>query len=57
LDKSRAIIPKHFRQCGSFSKIVTKFDDPLKNIHVTEQTRLIWAILANSRVITPKYGI
>ena len=31
---------------------VTKFDDdPLKNIQVTEQTRLI---LANSRAITPK---
>jgi len=51
LDKSRAIIPKHFQQCGSFSNIVTKFDDdPLKNIQVREQTRLI---LANSRAITP----
>ena len=26
MDKSRAIIPKHFRQCGSFWNIVTKFD-------------------------------
>jgi len=34
---------------------VTKFDDdPLKNIQVTEQTRLILAFLANSRAITPK---
>jgi len=33
----------------------TKFDDdPLKNIEVTEQTRFILAILANSRAITPK---
>ena len=35
---------------------VTKFDDdPLKNIQVTQQTRLILAILANSRAITPKF--
>jgi len=34
---------------------VTKFDDdPLKNIQVTERTRFILAILANSRAITPK---
>ena len=47
MDKSRAIIPEHFRQCGSFSNIVTKFDDdPLKNIQVTERTRFILANLA-----------
>ena len=34
---------------------ITKFDDdPLKNIQVTEWTRFILAILANSRAITPK---
>ena len=34
---------------------VTKFDDdPLKNIQITERTRLILAILDNSRAITPK---
>ena len=34
---------------------VTKFDDdPLQNIQVTEQTRFILALLANSRAITPK---
>ena len=34
---------------------VTQFDDdPLKNIEVTEQTRLILAILANSRAVTLK---
>jgi len=34
---------------------VTKFDDyTMKNIQVTERTRLILAILANSRAITPK---
>ena len=55
MDQSRAIIPKHFRQCGSFSNIVTKFDDdPMKNIWVTERTTFILAILANSRAITPK---
>ena len=33
---------------------ITKFDDdPLKKIQVTQQTRLILAILANSRAITP----
>jgi len=53
-DKLRAIIPKHFRQCGSFLNIVTKFDDdPMKNIWVAEQTRLILSIWANSRAITP----
>ena len=50
-----AIIPKHFRQCGSCSNIVTKFEvDPLKNIWVAERTRLILTILANPRAITPK---
>ena len=39
LDNSRAITPKFD-------------DDPLKNIQVTEQTRLI---LDNSRAITPKF--
>jgi len=34
---------------------VIKFDDdPLKYIQVTERTRFILEILANSRVITPK---
>ena len=34
---------------------VTKFDyDPLTNIQVTEQTRLILASLVNSSAITPK---
>ena len=34
---------------------VTKFDDdPMKNIQVTERTRFIWAILDNSRAITPE---
>ena len=37
------------------TNIITKFDDdPLKKTQVTEQTRLILAILANSRAITPK---
>jgi len=37
------------------TNIFTKFnDDPLKNIQVTERTRLILAILDNSRAITLK---
>ena len=40
-DKSRAIIPKQFRQCGSFSNIVTKFEEyTMTTIWVIEQTRL-----------------
>ena len=58
----RAITPKSFKGSGLIIELgqeimptnnITKFDDdPLKNTQVTERTRFILAILANSRTIS-----